>query len=76
MMSEALALARRIGDLKAPSRLNYNLGLLYSRQSRWEEARRVFETSKEAALAMGWREGMVLNQNELRKVERALAGAG
>lgn len=72
-LSEALALARRVGDYRALSRLQYNLGLLYVSQSRWNEAQSCFTTSREAALSLGWGEGVALNQEELRKVRLALS---
>jgi tetratricopeptide (TPR) repeat protein len=72
-LSEALALAGRVGDFRALSRLQYNLGLLYVSQNRWGEAQSSFTTSREAALSLGWREGVALNQEELRKVKMALS---
>ncbi|WP_168210717.1 protein kinase domain-containing protein [Persicimonas caeni] len=66
-MGRALELAADIADLPALAKLWHNLGLLYARQRRWEEARDAFNESLERARATGWREGIALNSEQLRR---------
>lgn len=67
-MGHALDLAAAMADLPALARLWHNLGLLYARQRRWEEARNAFDQSLERARVADWREGIALNAAQLRRM--------
>jgi tetratricopeptide (TPR) repeat protein len=77
---QALALAEQLGSSLERTRLNVNLGVMYTKMGRFDAARQHLETSRRLAVAFNLREYQVLSLSSLADIairrQDALHAAG